>query len=330
VKHKLRPAEKMKRYSEIRKNELSEYLNDFLKKENQVLRNCPACDVKEYNLEFTKEGFKYVKCNQCQCTYVNPVPTSELLYRFYDKFESLQYFYEEILLPTKNERKKIFKERVNKLGNFVDKGASILEIGSSIGFFVGESLAQGYKISGVEPNTKLVNYVREKFRVEIYQGLFEDVVINDKFDVVVMWEVIEHIVDPITVLKKASNVLNHKGIFVATLPNYGGVEYRVVGKEHEMIEAPSHINYFNLDNIAKLLDRAGFRLIHTSTPGILDFVNIMQAVELENNDSIASKFLLEIKMSMSESQFSRLDEVLTQLIQESGLSGNMFIVAEKR
>lgn len=329
MQHKLRPIKLMEEYNKLRAQDLTEFLSRFHMSEGHLNRNCPVCSSGQASKAFDKEGFDFVTCDSCDCLYVNPVPTDELLTMYYDGFSSMEFFHEKILKPTEEERKKIFYRRAQDMKPFVKPGDKILEIGSSIGFFIEAALKEGWDVSGVEINSNLVEYTQKKYNVKIYQGMFEHVNFDHCYDMVVMWEVLEHIVEPCSLLKKIAQALPKGGRFVGTLPNIEGIEFKVCGKEHEMIEAPGHLNYFSIKTLEKLFDRAGFKLTYFSTPGILDFINIMNDIHKGERDSIGDSFLTQLQNSIPNEDWDEVDAVFTKVIQKNKLSGNIFIVAEK-
>lgn len=329
MQHKLRPIKLMEQYSKLREADLIDFISRFHKNEGHAHRNCPVCSLGQASKSFEKEGFDFVTCDDCGCLYVNPVPTDDLLTMYYDGFSSMEFFHENILKPTEDERKKIFHRRAQDMKPFVKTGDKILEIGSSIGFFIEAALKEGWDVSGVEINSNLVEYTKNKFNVPIYQGMFEHVSFDHCYDMVVMWEVLEHIVEPYGLLKKIAQALPQGGRFVGTLPNIDGIEFKVCGKDHEMIEAPGHLNYFSIRTLEKLFDRAGFKLIFHSTPGILDFINIMNDIHKRDSGSIGDSFLTQLQGSIPKEDWDEVDATLTRVIQKNKLSGNIFIVAEK-
>jgi len=319
----------MEEYKKLRQKDLEWFKSAFLLENGHYKRKCPVCNVENYTYCFEKDGFDFVKCKDCDCLFVNPVPSDELLTHFYDGFESMEFFHSKILLPTASERHAIFKKRVDDMKPFINKQDKIFEIGTSMGFFVNAALKEGWDVSGVEINSNLVDFVRTKYGVDIHQGLFENVKLTEKYDVIVMWEVLEHIVKPGELLKKVSSLLNSGGRFMATLPNIEGVEFQVCGPSHEMIEAPGHLNYFSERTLKQLLEKCGFTFKSFSTPGILDFVNVMNDITMEGEKGIGNSFLLKLHQLSPDDDWKQLEQSFVKLIQKNNLSGNMFVVAEK-
>ncbi len=329
LNHPIRPRERLVKYDQLRQDDLKIFHERFQLEENQCHRPCPACGEDVGEKSFEKDAFTFCRCENCNCLYVNPVPTEELLGTYYDGSESMEYFHREVLLPSLDTRRDIMRERVLRMKPFVNESDKILEIGSSIGIFVEAAQEQGWHPAAVEINTELVNHLKQEFDIPVYQGFFEQHQgLPQEQNVVVMWEVIEHLLDPERALAKAHSVLAENGRLIFTCPNVAGIEFLAIGPEHELIEAPGHLNYFSIDNVEHLLNRAGFEVEHYETPGILDFVDVMGAIP-EDSESIGDRFLTTLAKSTSEADWAAIDNAITTAIQNSRLSGNMFVVARR-
>ena len=331
IEHPIRPRERLVKYAELRKQDLAEFHRQFQHEQNQQYRDCPACGEDDDRADFSKDGFNFCRCRNCECLYVNPVPTEALLGRYYDGSQSMEYFHREVLVPTLDTRREIIRERLKRMEPFVDGNDCILEVGSSIGLFVEAALEKGWNPTAVEINTELVRYLQRHFEIPVYQGFFErlDDLPNNQ-DVVVMWEVIEHLRDPELALRKAHAVLGDGGRLILTLPNVDGLEFQLIGPDHELIEAPGHLNYFSITTLEKLLSRTGFEIVHYETPGILDLVNIMNAIQAGDDSGIGGRFLTSLAEFASDEEWDAINQAVTTAIQRACLSGNMFVVAGKR
>ena len=83
-----------------------------------------------------------------------------------------------------------------------------------------------------------------------------------------MWDVIEHLVNPMTVLEKISKNISPKGFIVITTGDIGALLPKLQGRKWRMISPPHHLHYFNRKSITKLLEKNGFQLIDISYPAV--------------------------------------------------------------
>lgn len=99
--------------------------------------------------------------------------------------------------------------------------------------------------------------------------------------------------------------------------------------QHEIIEAPGHINYFSSKTIEVLLKRAEFKVKFITTPGTLDFNNILNQISLlpHTKADVGSLFLKSIVELADEEEKENINKIFTFIIQNKKMPGHMIIVA---
>ncbi len=151
---------------------------------------------------------------------------------------------------------------------------TVLDVGCSNGTF-GQSVKKRFesvKIIGLEANSKMVEIAKEKLdevrQVNLNEvnlsGLFSD----QKFDCIVMGDILEHLVNPWKLVKQASSLLTENGVIITSLPNVrhfstilsltfkGGLPYRERG-----IHDKSHLRFFTRKNILEMFEEAGLKVV---------------------------------------------------------------------
>lgn len=303
---------------------------DFLiaRKEGFADIPCPACGKASNDVEMQKNGFTYLECSNCSMLYISPRPTKEILSEFYPNSEQYKYF-NDFIFPASQEvrRKNIFIPRVKKIieicKNLNIRMDKILEVGTGYGLFCEEmAKAKIFKdVVGVEASDSLAKTCNERgFR--LYNGLLENLTINETFDAVASFEVIEHIFNPLEFVKIIHSLLNKDGIFMFSFPNYNGFEVGVLrehcgGIDHE------HLNYFNEKSIRILLERAGFETVEIETPGFLDLDIVRKEMLRENFKG--NSFLRELCINKFETAGSEFQEFL----RKHNLSSHMMVTAKR-
>ena len=100
------------------------------------------------------------------------------------------------------------------------------------------------------------------------------------FDVVCLWDTIEHLLDPRAYLERAHDVLADKGYLFLTTGDIGSAMARMRGASWRMIHPPSHLNYFSRETMTRLLDRVGFDVVSIRSVGThRDVLNVVAPVE---------------------------------------------------
>lgn len=233
---------------------------------------CNLCGSEEYThflnredlLLFLPGEFTLVKCDTCGLVYENPRPVLAdlpLIYPdTYDPFDD----------PEK--RSKLKKLQVSyghrKKLRWIEKfqnGGNICDVGCATGDFVYEAQATDkWTAFGVEPSAKAVQTAIER-GLNIKKGVFEESIFpNVQFDVVTMWNVIEHLADPKHTLEKINQKLKSGGWLVFTTPRLLTFGSNFFGKYWMGYELPRHFYVFSTETIEQLLQRTGFAVCETA------------------------------------------------------------------
>lgn len=298
---------------------------------NQV--DCPACASKNATFKYEKDSLKYEVCDECSTMYMNPRPSQELIIEFYKQSANYAYWNQYIFPASEAKRRsRIFVPRVDRVIEYCEKYGSgkntILEVGAGFGTFCEEMLSRNYfqKIIGIEPTPALAETCRTK-GFEVIEEAVEKIQFaeEDKVDVVVNFEVIEHLFSPKFFIEKCADLLKKDGLFVVTCPNGEGFDIKTLGTVSKTVDH-EHVNYFNPDSLKLLLENSGFEVLESLTPGVLDAELVRNAV-LEGKFSLENQpFLNQILIENWESKGQSFQNYLT----DNQLSSNLWIIAKKK
>jgi len=142
-------------------------------------------------------------------------------------------------------------------------GGSLLEVGCGTGLFLEEALRSGrWQVTGIEPGSRAAEYARQRLGVDIHHGRFSDIQLPEaSFDVVVLWNVVEHLDQPVGDLKYAHRLLKDGGWLVFSVPNLESLERRVFKDYWVGWDLPRHLYLFSQPTLKEILEKIGFRLI---------------------------------------------------------------------
>lgn len=192
------------------------------------MKLCNFCQTKAVRLVFkaNKKNFKktpeafvctncgfgnhgpIVKCQFCGIVYVDEKISQNQISTYYEVAEDLLYFKEQ------NARKKTFSNYLSKLEKTFPKKGKLLDIGTNTGLFVRLALDRGWDAVGLEPNKWAVQYAQKNYEVKLINQPFEkNTFPQNSFEVITMWDVIEHFTDPIAEMKKVYGQLKPGGLF---------------------------------------------------------------------------------------------------------------------
>ena len=291
---------------------------------------CPSCGSNNSKPLYKKYHLHHLICLNCETQYVSPRPTKAILEDFYKNSLNYAYWAKYIFSASENIRKeKIFKPRALFLKENINSNhhnGNLLEIGSAYGYFCEEikKLNLFKKVVAIEPTPDLANVLRNK-NIDVIESSYEEAELNFKFDVIVNFEVIEHLFDPKEFLQWCFNNLNPGGCLYLTCPNIGGFETVVLGKESDTVDH-EHINLFNTQSIKGMVENAGFEKVIVSTPGVLDFDIVKQMYLSKNiNKNRLGPFLL----SLIESESLDAEQKFQEYLINSNNSSHMMLIAYK-
>ncbi|MBD2188999.1 class I SAM-dependent methyltransferase [Pseudanabaena sp. FACHB-723] len=161
---------------------------------------------------------------------------------------------------TKNryqELKKIVSKHQPNLFNKPHK--TFLDIGCGLGDLLQFAIADRWQVYGTEISPKAVLQAQINIREQILVG---DILSLDlpeaHFDLITIYHVIEHVIDPIATLKKLQKLLSPEGILFIETPNLDSLGAKIRGKNWSNIIPPEHINYYSSKSLASSLTISGF------------------------------------------------------------------------
>jgi SAM-dependent methyltransferase len=144
------------------------------------------------------------------------------------------------------------------------KAASLLDVGAGSGILVQEALASGFAAKGIEPSSPLQAIAAQR-GLPVVHGLLPNSELPGPFDVVTLIDVIEHVRDPIDLVRRIKSVMAPDGIFVVVTPDVDSVAARMMGWKWWHFRA-AHIGYFNKSTLGLALKTAGLRVDAISRP----------------------------------------------------------------
>lgn len=222
--------------------------------------------IKSYNY-----GFDVYVCNSCGTLFRYPFPSDDEIKGFYDEGYYLgvkKYSYIDERKVKGSEF--VWKKRLYKLISIYreENGKhpeTILDIGCSFGGFLEVSKEFSLKPYGVEVSEYSFRYARSR-GIEVIQGSIEDVELEEeKFDIITMIEVIEHLSDPLKVLKKVFRSNTKGGILLVQTANIEGLQSKFWGGKYHYY-LPGHLHYFSNKTLRRLFFEVGYRKVYEFYP----------------------------------------------------------------
>jgi len=208
-----------------------------------------------YAEKFLK-NYSLLKCEKCHFEFIYPTPSDEVLKFIYSNPD-----YSAWEVVDKNQNKSIrylnFEYYFIILEKY-KKSGKILDCGCATAYFLDIAKKKGFDCYGIEISEIPFSIASKKHPKKIFKQNIEDLKISKGFfDVITMFDFLEHTKNPGEVLKRASSLLTASGLILITTPNTNSLSMSLFGKGHTnyILE---HLNLFNGSNISYFLKKFGF------------------------------------------------------------------------
>ena len=253
-------------------SKLIDYEGNIKNEYSDPIGSCPICKEKKFEFQFKKQGFNFKKCVNCSHIYVDPQINEQALSKAYtggDKSASDVWM--DVLLSSDNQEYDLKKynvglDLISKYLSDKSPNPNILDIGCSIGLFLNEAKKRNWNCFGLELNTRAVDHAKKKFNLDVRRKLLTNSTFSDNFfDVITMWGVIEHLKDPVSVLRTVKKKLKKDGIFLTFCPNAMSLVCRVIQSKATCFDGHDHPQNFSPCSIKFLLKKLGFKNLFLKT-----------------------------------------------------------------
>lgn len=220
---------------------------------------CAICGDSHPRFLLSHSAFRIVRCARCGLVFVNPrlrLPLIESEYGpQFDGFDP------------KHTGKKLRTARklICQIERFKKKGR-LLEIGCGTGNFLQTALEKNWEVEGTEISDFAVRVVHDKLGIKIHRGPIERLPLQPaSFDVVCLFEVIEHLTHPLASMRRVAQLLRPGGLLALSTPNIETLVFKYVGKKYYQYFPTGHLYYFSPLTLKHLLQTAGFEIIEIRT-----------------------------------------------------------------
>lgn len=203
-----------------------------------------------------------VQCQQCGLVYTNPRAECHDILGTYEAVEDNLYLEERAGRVLTFERHLKPLERVTGSPD----GRLLLDVGCHIGVFVEIAAAHGWDAWGVEPSRWAVEQARQR-GLHVVEGTVETAHLPEgAFDVVTLWDVIEHLTDPRGTLESVHRLLKPGGLLVVHTIDMESRFARLLGSRWPWL-MEMHIYYFSRRTLRLMLQQCGFNVLSDAPQG---------------------------------------------------------------
>jgi 2-polyprenyl-3-methyl-5-hydroxy-6-metoxy-1,4-benzoquinol methylase len=220
--------------------------------------DCPVCGSSDFKKLFEKQGEPYVRCNECGLVMINPRPVyAEHVVNTYDEDYSAGY------MSKAKKKVRRFTKWVKRVQRFGKKSGRWLDVGCSAGFVLESAMKQGFDVYGIDVEAYGVEMARKRLSIAtVYQGFLEDCELPENyFDVISVYEVIEHIPTVNEFVASLKRLLAPGGVIDISTPDVGHWRVPKDLKSWKPILPSEHLYNFDRYTLKKLLEKHGLKVV---------------------------------------------------------------------
>jgi 2-polyprenyl-3-methyl-5-hydroxy-6-metoxy-1,4-benzoquinol methylase len=289
-------------------------------------RACPTCGSTDAKHELDKDHLTLVRCASCDLVYTNPT-FDEAHYREVYASQDYQDIVRDLGIQSHEYRVQRFgEERVRLMTPHLPAhplagtggpppAPRYLDVGCSTGFVVEAARTAGWEAIGIDLNPSALEFGRSR-GLDLREASLEDTGFAPaSFDAISLFDVLEHLLDPVRTLRDCAGLLRTGGIVFLYVPNYDSASRLLMGKDAHFIWPTHHLNYYTPATITDLMAREGFETAYLATEGldVVDYLWYRREVQGATDDAVA-----------------RLADVLQFFVNAGAYGKNLRVIARKR
>lgn len=235
---------------------------------------CNLCGSGKNSEIYKDERVRYVICDDCSLIYLNPRQNFAEYKKFYDEDyqitrHKVSVYDQAVERLGKKGSYQRWKETLDFFKDYIDRNSRVLEIGSSWGALL-KAIQDtfGSNVTGVEISGLAAEVAKKYYGLDIYHQTFEEYWEkrrgDEHFDFIIMVHVLEHIIDPSSILKKISELLTDNGFLYIVIPD--------TMKPYDSLDRYFHFEhcyYFTPLTLKNILGRQGFKIVKMSAAGCI-------------------------------------------------------------
>lgn len=225
---------------------------------------CYYCGSDGFTGEFfDRYGFRHVRCSNCGMAYANPRIKSNIAHNLYSQDDYAQSYKLKLVPSIDYRRNTLAVNKYNQIVSLLKRNKGrVLDIGCGLGEMLSVFKEHGWDTLGVEFNPFASGYAKENFGIPVMNKSIYDFDESRKFDVIMLWGVLEHLYDPSNILDKCNKLLKDDSLLVIEVPSADSFLVRYIentGKKVDrIIEGDKHLMLFSVLSFKGMLEKSGF------------------------------------------------------------------------
>jgi SAM-dependent methyltransferase len=286
---------------------------------------CPLCACADsspaYRFSMNNCASKIYHCCRCDFLFCRPIQLTNLHERQMDSIDDAELFNAGLL--KKLHEKLIIGKEIRTVRGILGTGEhSLLDIGCGTGWTTNIWKRNGFNVTGLEPSEARRTIAWNAYGISMLPNYIEELDSNHTYDVIILRHVLEHLEDPLAMVRKIRSLLRKNGLFVLVVPNINCLGRYIFETKWSWI-LPFHCNFFTPRSIRELASVSEFEVCSQyQTPSPLWYPESFARLLPENGSSLTRRIYERLNI-FSMLPFAPLVGIGHLL----GLSDNLTLVA---
>lgn len=203
----------------------------------------------------TGQTFDVRRCLSCGFGSTEPLPASM------DVFYPPRY--RQYNAATAGVLKALYAWRVRGWARRLRGPGRAFELGCGDGWMLAALRDRGWRVIGSERSLEGARAAATRNHVTTFVGDLDALGTIPRFRAVILFQVLEHLTDPLTVLQRGAAVLEPGGSLLVGVPNYASWQARLFGAAWFHLDVPRHNHHFTPEALTRAMEHAGLRVVST-------------------------------------------------------------------
>lgn len=234
--------------------------------------SCPLCGAEDTKMisTYTSDNYSFESCKKCSGIFANPMRSADKGW-----YESSEWY----LFPAEASEDLKWYERFFLVDYYLYKGKKVLNIGCGRNVFLKKLKESGCSITAIDINDSIIDFTKKVLGIEDAYScdVFEFIgsYKGEKFDIIIFFEVLEHLERPKEFIANIKNILREDGAIILSVPN----RERIMPSNVTWDYPPHHLTRWNTESVRRFFDLSGFSLSRiiispVSAEGLLSTFNV--------------------------------------------------------
>lgn len=256
----------------------------------------PTCDLcGSQSARHLYPNLGIIQCAGCGLVRADEIPDPEKLKQLYSETyfrsaDSAALGYDDYVAD-RAKVSKTFQKRMNEIEKWTGGRGKLLDVGCATGFSLEVARKLGWEAEGIEISQFACEFARRNLGIDVLCGSLEDAHMEpEAFDVITMWDYIEHCPDPAKELAHANRLMKRGGLLALTTPDISSLPARIWRTRWMGIKQGEHLYYFSPDTIRRLLLKYHFEPVRLQHVG--KYIDVQFFIKRTGQYSSATQRLL--------------------------------------